>query len=127
MLGFTWVYLIHAKCLPCHVDALCVAPGVIPACIKGEWLVSCTPRLRVTGTAAFRVHFLDVKGFMLWARRYGDSVRSGWRNVIDCVVRLHRLGLLPSDVVRLPTIHPSGITGTHNAAVACPLCAWHAA
>ena len=56
------------------------------------------------------MHFLDVKGFMLWARRYGDSVRSGWRNVIDCVVRLHRLGLLPADVVRPPTTSSSSIT-----------------
>ena len=37
------------------------------------------------------------------ARRYGDSVRSGWRNVVDCVVRLHRLGLLPADVVSAAT------------------------
>ena len=34
--------------------------------------------------------------------RYGDCVRSGWRNVLDCVIRLHRLGLLPADVVRFP-------------------------
>jgi hypothetical protein len=31
--------------------------------------------------------------------RYGDCLRSGWRNIMDCVVRLHKLSLLPSAVL----------------------------
>ena len=31
--------------------------------------------------------------------RYGDWVRSGWRNVLEVVLRLHRLGLLPPRVL----------------------------
>jgi hypothetical protein len=30
------------------------------------------------------------------ANRHGDTIRSGWRNVLDCVIRLHKLGLLPT-------------------------------
>ena len=29
------------------------------------------------------------------ANKHGDWVRSGWRNIVDCLVRLNRLGLLP--------------------------------
>ncbi|EIE18029.1 Sec7-domain-containing protein, partial [Coccomyxa subellipsoidea C-169] len=35
------------------------------------------------------------------ANRYGDSLRSGWRNVMDIVLRLHSLGLLPASVAAL--------------------------
>ncbi|KAK7305777.1 hypothetical protein VNO77_43688 [Canavalia gladiata] len=28
------------------------------------------------------------------SNRYGDYIRSGWRNILDCIVRLHKLGLL---------------------------------
>ena len=33
--------------------------------------------------------------------RYGDSVRSGWKTVMDVVMRLYRLGLLPATVAAL--------------------------
>lgn len=42
----------------------------------------------------------------LGACRYGDSLRLGWRNVLDCVIRLHRLGLLPPSVVLLEASEP---------------------
>ena len=32
--------------------------------------------------------------------RYGDYLRSGWRDILDCTVRLHKLGLLPAAVLR---------------------------
>ncbi|MQL85847.1 hypothetical protein Taro_018380 [Colocasia esculenta] len=32
------------------------------------------------------------------ANRYGDYIRSGWRNILDCILRLHKLGLLPARV-----------------------------
>ncbi|KAK4273663.1 hypothetical protein QN277_017009 [Acacia crassicarpa] len=30
------------------------------------------------------------------ANRYGDFLRIGWRNILDCILRLHKLGLLPA-------------------------------
>ncbi|KAJ1259611.1 hypothetical protein BS78_10G168600 [Paspalum vaginatum] len=30
------------------------------------------------------------------ATTYGDHIRSGWRNIIDCVLKLHKIGLLPA-------------------------------
>ncbi|GAU36373.1 hypothetical protein TSUD_151400 [Trifolium subterraneum] len=30
------------------------------------------------------------------ASRYGDYIRTGWRNILDCILRLHKLGLLPT-------------------------------
>lgn len=32
------------------------------------------------------------------ANRYGDSIRVSWRNVLDCILRLHKLGLLPAQM-----------------------------
>ncbi|KAL6602869.1 hypothetical protein ACP70R_043230 [Stipagrostis hirtigluma subsp. patula] len=29
------------------------------------------------------------------ATTYGDHIRSGWRNIVDCIIRLHKVGLLP--------------------------------
>ncbi|XP_050230369.1 ARF guanine-nucleotide exchange factor GNOM-like [Mercurialis annua] len=30
------------------------------------------------------------------ANSYGDHIRSGWKNILDCVLSFHRLGLLPA-------------------------------
>ncbi|CAL5048308.1 unnamed protein product [Urochloa decumbens] len=30
------------------------------------------------------------------ATTYGDHIRSGWRNIVDCILKLHKLGLLPA-------------------------------
>lgn len=32
------------------------------------------------------------------ANRYGDCLRAGWRNVLDAVVRIHKIGALPSSI-----------------------------
>ncbi|KAK1317267.1 ARF guanine-nucleotide exchange factor GNOM [Acorus calamus] len=32
------------------------------------------------------------------ANAYGDYIRTGWRNILDCILRLHKLGLLPARV-----------------------------
>ncbi|KAA8544338.1 hypothetical protein F0562_022350 [Nyssa sinensis] len=32
------------------------------------------------------------------ANRYGDFIRTGWRNILDCILKLHKLGLLPTCV-----------------------------
>nr|XP_043608603.1 ARF guanine-nucleotide exchange factor GNOM-like [Erigeron canadensis] len=33
------------------------------------------------------------------ANMYGDYIRSGWRNILDCILSLHKLGLLPARLV----------------------------
>ncbi|KAH6830387.1 sec7 domain-containing protein [Perilla frutescens var. hirtella] len=30
------------------------------------------------------------------ANRYSDNIRSGWRNILDCILSLHKIGLLPA-------------------------------
>ncbi|VVA12514.1 PREDICTED: ARF guanine-nucleotide exchange [Prunus dulcis] len=32
------------------------------------------------------------------ANTYGDYIRTGWRNILDCILRLHKLGLLSARV-----------------------------
>ncbi|KAL6974672.1 hypothetical protein U1Q18_028853 [Sarracenia purpurea var. burkii] len=32
------------------------------------------------------------------ANGYGDFIRTGWRNILDCILKLHKLGLLPARV-----------------------------
>ncbi|XP_008233654.1 PREDICTED: ARF guanine-nucleotide exchange factor GNOM-like [Prunus mume] len=32
------------------------------------------------------------------ANAYGDYIRAGWRNILDCILRLHKLGLLSARV-----------------------------
>ncbi|PKA66077.1 ARF guanine-nucleotide exchange factor GNOM [Apostasia shenzhenica] len=32
------------------------------------------------------------------ANSYGDHIRSGWKNIVDCILRLHKFGLLPACV-----------------------------
>ncbi|KAI3972306.1 hypothetical protein MKW92_000834 [Papaver armeniacum] len=32
------------------------------------------------------------------ANKYGNYIRTGWRNILDCILRLHKLGLLPARV-----------------------------
>jgi hypothetical protein len=32
-------------------------------------------------------------------RRYGDSLRSGWRDIMECITRLHKLGLMPATIL----------------------------
>ncbi|KAJ8546039.1 hypothetical protein K7X08_018622 [Anisodus acutangulus] len=30
------------------------------------------------------------------ANKYGDHIRSGWKNIVDCILSLHKFGLLPT-------------------------------
>ncbi|GLT56531.1 hypothetical protein SLA2020_295660 [Shorea laevis] len=45
-------------------------------------------RARMATTAVFTI-----------ASGYGDYFHSGWRNILDCVLSLHKLGLLPTGLV----------------------------
>ncbi|EPS65079.1 hypothetical protein M569_09697, partial [Genlisea aurea] len=33
------------------------------------------------------------------ANRYSDHIRSGWKNIVECILSLHKIGLLPSRLV----------------------------
>ncbi|MCO5586486.1 hypothetical protein L7F22_040426 [Adiantum nelumboides] len=33
------------------------------------------------------------------ANKYGDFIRTSWRNILDCILRLHKLGVLPTRVM----------------------------
>ncbi|GMI67421.1 ENDOPLASMIC RETICULUM MORPHOLOGY 1, GNOM-like 1 [Hibiscus trionum] len=46
------------------------------------------PRARMATTTVFNI-----------ANSYGDYIHSGWRSILDCVLSLHRLGLLPPHLV----------------------------
>ncbi|GAB2234244.1 hypothetical protein Droror1_Dr00003488 [Drosera rotundifolia] len=67
------------------------------------------------------------------ANRYGDYIRTGWRNILDCILRLHKLGLLPArvatdaaDEMELPLEPghgkplPSTLTSAHLASMGTP-------
>ncbi|GLU01877.1 hypothetical protein SLE2022_191580 [Rubroshorea leprosula] len=45
-------------------------------------------RARMATTAVFTI-----------ASGYGDYIHSGWKNILDCVLSLHKLGLLPAHLV----------------------------
>ena len=32
------------------------------------------------------------------ANSYGDYIRTGWRNILDCILKFHKLGLLPAQM-----------------------------
>lgn len=38
--------------------------------------------------------------------RYGDALHSGWRNILDIVIRLHKLNLLPPSVLIMESEDP---------------------
>lgn len=44
------------------------------------------------------------------ANKFGDFIRTGWRNILDCILRLHKLGLLPSRVPSDP-VEDSDLVG----------------
>jgi hypothetical protein len=44
------------------------------------------------------VQTLDHVPICKWPR-YGDSLRSGWRDIMECVMRLHKLGLVPAVIL----------------------------
>ncbi|KAF8401703.1 hypothetical protein HHK36_012649 [Tetracentron sinense] len=41
------------------------------------------------------------------ANKFGDSIRGGWRNIVDCLLKLKRLKLLPQSVVEPDTASTS--------------------
>eukprot|EP01018_Ginkgo_biloba_P015043 Gb_26378 [translate_table: standard] len=51
------------------------------------------------------------------ANKFGDYIRNGWRNILDCILRLHKLGLLPSRVASDAADNPDlAMDSTHGKA-----------
>ncbi|KDP33649.1 hypothetical protein JCGZ_07220 [Jatropha curcas] len=47
------------------------------------------------------------------ANNFGDSIRGGWKNIIDCLLKLKRLKLLPQSVVEFDDT-PASSSGGHG-------------
>ncbi|KAJ0032016.1 hypothetical protein Pint_13148 [Pistacia integerrima] len=43
------------------------------------------------------------------ANNFGDSIRGGWRNIVDCLLKLKRLMLLPQSVIEFDTSSTSDV------------------
>ncbi|KAI5558861.1 hypothetical protein BDE02_17G070100 [Populus trichocarpa] len=91
-------YLALAKISACHhlVDVL---DAVVVSLCKFTTLLN--PSSVEESVLAFgddaRAMMATVTVFTI-ANRYGDYIRTGWRNILDCVLRLYKLGLLPARV-----------------------------
>ncbi|DBA68573.1 TPA: hypothetical protein ACH3X2_013515 [Trebouxia sp. C0005] len=40
------------------------------------------------------------------ANRYGDSLKSGWKNMMECIVRLYKLNMLPESILLMEAEDP---------------------
>ncbi|KAL0041048.1 hypothetical protein WJX77_003321 [Trebouxia sp. C0004] len=40
------------------------------------------------------------------ANRYGDSLKSGWKNIMECIVRLYKLNMLPESILLMEAEDP---------------------
>nr|GEV28857.1 ARF guanine-nucleotide exchange factor GNOM-like [Tanacetum cinerariifolium] len=58
----------------------------------------CENEIRMTPEQGVMTHDNWV-GFTI-ANLYGDYIRSGWQNILDCILSLHNLGLLPTRLAR---------------------------
>ncbi|KAK9918480.1 hypothetical protein WJX75_004379 [Coccomyxa subellipsoidea] len=87
--------IASSQCIDEVLDSLMVALTkytalLNPASPKATIAFGLNPKARAATETLFEL-----------ANRYGDSLRSGWRNVMDVVLRLHALGLLPASVAAL--------------------------
>ncbi|WJX64034.1 hypothetical protein P8452_48858 [Trifolium repens] len=48
------------------------------------------------------------------ANRYGDYIRTGWRDILDCILKFHKLGLLPAQMANDATEESEPSTETGN-------------
>lgn len=47
------------------------------------------------------------------ANKYGDFIRTGWRNILDCILRLQKVGLLPAQVAN-ESVEKTNTTGENG-------------
>ncbi|XP_004490870.1 ARF guanine-nucleotide exchange factor GNOM-like [Cicer arietinum] len=48
------------------------------------------------------------------ANRYSDYIRTGWRNILDCILKFHKLGLLPAQMANDAAEESESSTETAN-------------
>lgn len=48
------------------------------------------------------------------ANNFGDSIRGGWRNIVDCLLKLKKLKLLPQSVIEFDETAASSSDGLRN-------------
>lgn len=60
---------------------------LLPPFVDEEFILSFgdDTKARLATTAVFTI-----------ANRYGDHIRSGWKNIVDCILSLNKMGLLPA-------------------------------
>lgn len=90
-----------------------IANQCVSACIAthGNHCIAVTGSARLTSVGSMcgcvectvcearcRLHHARPPAYRTW-RRYGDSLRSGWRDIVECVMRLHKLGLVPAVIL----------------------------
>ena len=52
---------------------------------------------------------LTTRTLLSLAHRYGDIIREGWKNILDCVLQLYRARLLPENLIKVDDFaDPSG-------------------
>ena len=73
---------------------------VISLCKFTALLSEKTPNAQVTMSEDTKAVLAVVTVFCI-ANKHGDNIRSGWRNIVDCIVRLHKLKLLPANVTEI--------------------------
>ncbi|GAB2246292.1 hypothetical protein Droror1_Dr00001785 [Drosera rotundifolia] len=71
------------------VISLCKFTGLLNPLRMEEFLVLFSERRKVR---------MAITTLFTLADSYGDYIRKGWRNILDCVLRLHEFGLLPTHV-----------------------------
>ncbi|KAJ8775298.1 hypothetical protein K2173_020302 [Erythroxylum novogranatense] len=73
------------------VVSLCKFTGLLTSLSADEAIMTLgdDPKARMATTAVFTM-----------ANRYGDCIRSGWKNILDCILSFHKLGLLPVQLAK---------------------------
>ena len=82
---------------------------VISLCKFTALLSEKTPNAQVTMSEDTKAVLAVVTVFCI-ANKHGDNIRSGWRNIVDCIVRLHKLKLLPANVTQIEEMKDVRVT-----------------
>ena len=65
-------------------------------------MIECVMRLHTH----IYVHSYTHHTTALSQHRYGDSLKSGWKNMMECVVRLYKLNMLPESILLMEAEDP---------------------
>jgi hypothetical protein len=84
-----------SACIATHGITALLSLGA-PGFTSMGFVCGCVERTVCEGRC--RSHHARPSAYRNW-RRYGDSLRSGWRDIMECVMRLHKLGLVPAVIL----------------------------